>query len=312
MAKSDIKAMLLHLGYNMWSKCDSELRLKDEYWRKATDCMAAAKYNTLLVDVGEGLVFPSHPELAIKGSWTPDKMRSEIDRLKAKGLTLVPKLNFSGTHDRWLGEYARMVSTSEYYRVVADVIRDTAEIFGNPGLFHLGWDEETYSHQSKHDYVVVRQRDLWWKDFLYTVKCVEDTGNRAWVWSDYGWHHDDYVKRCPKSVMQSNWYYDETAEGFDLSSKTMKSSRAYLQLFLDLDKAGFEQIPCSTNWMSGMRRKMNLGSDDLMANLVAFSRKHISPKLLKGFLMTSWAALDNETNYETNRRAIELGAKAFC
>ncbi|MBQ2249320.1 MAG: hypothetical protein II326_04020 [Clostridia bacterium] len=43
MAKSDIKAMLLHLGYNMWSKCDSELRLKDEYWRKATDCMAAAK-----------------------------------------------------------------------------------------------------------------------------------------------------------------------------------------------------------------------------------------------------------------------------
>jgi hypothetical protein len=274
MMNSDIKAMLLHLGYNMWSKCDSELRLKDEFWRKATDCMAAAKYNTLLVDVGEGLVFPSHPELAIKGSWTPDKMRSEIDRLKAKGLTLVPKLNFSGTHDRWLGEYARMVSTSEYYRVVADVIRDTAEIFGNPGLFHLGWDEETYSHQSKHDYVVVRQRDLWWKDFLYTVKCVEDTGNRAWVWSDYGWHHDDYVKRCPKSVMQSNWYY---RQWFNLE-KIPAARRIHLESFLFLEKAGFDQIPCGSNW----------ACDENISGLVKFCRKNIAPERLKGFLMTAW------------------------
>ena len=306
MAKSDIKAMLLHLGYNMWSKCDSELRLKDEYWRKATDCMAAAKYNTLLVDVGEGLVFPSHPELAIKGSWTPDKMRSEIDRLKAKGLTLVPKLNFSGTHDRWLGEYARMVSTSEYYRVVADVIRDTAEIFGNPGLFHLGWDEETYSHQSKHDYVVVRQRDLWWKDFLYTVKCVEDTGNRAWVWSDYGWHHDDYVKRCPKCVLQSNWYYDEQMEGFDIPN--MKEHRALVQAFVDLEKAGFDQVPCGSNWNSGYRRKNGPKRNESMRELVPFCRKVIAPERLKGFMMASWVQCVTEGNLQTIREGVET----FC
>lgn len=312
MKKTDIKAMLLHLGYNMWANADTELRLKDEYWRKATDLMAARGYNTLVVDVGEGIVLPSHPELAIKGSWSAEKMRGEIDRLRAKGINVVPKLNFSATHDRWLGEYARQVSTPVYYKVVADVIRDTAEIFGKCGFFHLGWDEETNSHQSKHDFVVVRQGELWWHDFLYTVKCVEKAGLRAWVWSDYGWHHSEYVKRCPKSVLQSNWYYDESGEGYDLGSKTMKVSRRYLQLFLDLDKAGFEQVPCSTNWQSGHRRRNNLGSETLMGDLVKFSRKNISPALLKGFLMTSWKSLASRHGYEINRQAIEIGAKAFC
>ena len=36
-----------------------------------------------------------------------------------------------------------MVSTPEYYKVCADVIRDTAEVFGTPRYFHLGFDEET-------------------------------------------------------------------------------------------------------------------------------------------------------------------------
>ena len=35
----------------------------------------------IVVDLGEGLVYPSHPELSIKGSWTPEKLRTELDRL---------------------------------------------------------------------------------------------------------------------------------------------------------------------------------------------------------------------------------------
>ena len=307
-----VKAMLLHLGRNMGKSADTTLRLKDEYWRRAVDRMVQCRYNMLLLDLGEGLRYPSHPELAVEGSWTAEKLRGEIARLNAAGITVVPKLNFSATHDLWLGEYSRMVSMPEYYKVVKDVIRDTVEIFGKVELFHLGWDEETHLHQSGHDFVTVRQGRLWWNDFLYTVGCVEDLGARAWVWSDFGWHHPEYVKRCPKSVMQSNWYYDETGEGYDLSSKTMKSSRDYLQLFLDLDKEGFEQIPCSTNWVSGYRRSRNLGGDCLMADLVKFSRKNISPERLKGFLMTSWAALDTEENCQKNLKAIELGAAAFC
>ena len=40
-------------------------------------------------------------------------------------------------------------------------------------------------------------------------------GVRAWCWSDKIWHaKDDFLKRMPKSVLQSNWYY---GRNFDLN-----------------------------------------------------------------------------------------------
>ena len=310
VTSAPVKAVLLHLGYNMWHPADTVLRARDDLWRKATDAAVAHGLNMVVIDVGEGVVLPSHPELAIKGSWSVEKLKAEIARLRAAGLEVVPKLNFSATHDAWLGPYARRVSTPEYYAVVKDVIGDVAEIFGHPRLFHLGWDEETAGHQRKHDYIVVRGSELWWHDFLYTVKCCEDAGCRPWVWSDYGWHHPDYVTRCPRSVMQSNWYYDESCEGFDLSDPKMKASADYLRLYLTLDRAGFDQIPCGTNWVSGFRRSKGLKADGVIGKLVDFSRRNVAPERLKGFLMASWAGLDSEENLAKTVSGIELFAAA--
>ena len=111
-----IKAVLLHLGHNMWCEWlpddvqnvaeiapryrpDLTLRNNDEMWRRVTDRMAARGLNMVVIDVGEGLVYPSHPELAIKGSWSPDKLRDEVVRLRGQGIEAIPKLNFSATHD---------------------------------------------------------------------------------------------------------------------------------------------------------------------------------------------------------------------
>ena len=84
-------------------------------------------------------------------------MKEEIARLKGLGLEPIPKLNFSACHDAWLKDYSRMIATPEYYKVCADVIHDTCEIFGNPRLFHLGWDEERMGAQRKSRYAVSRQ-----------------------------------------------------------------------------------------------------------------------------------------------------------
>ena len=91
-----------------------------------------------------------------------------------------------------------MVSTPRYYQVVRDVIRDAAEVFERPRFFHLGFDEEVIGNQGGQSIVCLRQGELWWHDFLYTIRCTEEAGSRAWVWSDYGWHHPDYYTRCPK------------------------------------------------------------------------------------------------------------------
>ncbi|MBQ9430453.1 MAG: Tat pathway signal protein [Kiritimatiellae bacterium] len=308
-AKTDeIRAILLHLGSNMWSKYSTKLRTDEAIWRKATDYLRAKGMNMVLIDVGEGVVYPSHPEIAAEDAWSPEKLKAELARLRGMGLEPIPKLNFSATHDAWLKDYQRMVSTKKYYQVCQDVIADLAEIFGHPRFFHLGYDEETANHQSGQEYVVVRRGELWWHDFLWFIKTTENAGMRPWIWSDYGWHHPEFISRCPKSVLQSNWYYDEDGEGFDLS--TVK--KPYLKLYLELDKAGFDQIPGGSNWASSYwRNKGHATNKTSIGGLVKFCREHIRPEFRKGFLMGSWVQCETEKDYSAIEEGIDLFAAAL-
>ena len=290
---NEMRGMFLQLGNNMWSDLSVKdwaltkkenvadvssldvLRFDEAVWRRLTDRMVQKGFNAVVIDLGEGCAYPSHPELAVKGTWSVEKMRKELARLRSIGIEPIPKLNFSTCHDTWLKEYGRMVSTSEYYRVCADVIRDVCEIFDKPRLIHLGYDEENFGNQRKYAHAVVRQGELWWHDFNFFVQTVEKLGMRPWIWSDYIWgHRDEFLKRMPKSVMQSNWYY---RQWFDLAT-IPKERRVHLESFLTLEKAGFDQIPCGSNW----------ACDENIAGLVRFCRKNIAPERLTGFLMTTW------------------------
>ena len=284
----EMRGMFLQLGNNMWRDvgfsvaddpdCAKEyLRFDEDVWKRLTDRMVEKGFNAVVIDLGEGCAYPSHPELAVKGTWGVEKVRKELARLRGIGIEPIPKLNFSTCHDAWLKEYGRMVSTPEYYRVCADVIRDVCEIFDKPRLLHLGYDEENFGNQRKYAHAVVRQGELWWHDFNFFVQTVEKLGMRPWIWSDFLWRHkDEFLKRMPKSVMQSNWYY---RQWFDLET-IPKERRVHLESFLTLDKAGFDQIPCGSNW----------ACDENIAGVVRFCRKHIAPERLKGFLMTTWGA----------------------
>ena len=324
--KEPIRAMLMHLGHNMWGEWlprhlwhslpkrltpDLKLRVKEELWRRATDRMVERKLNMIVIDIGEGLVYPSHPELAIEGSWPAEKLRAEVERLRAAGLEPIPKLNFSASHDGWLKDYHRMLTLPEWYTVAKDVIRDVSEIFSRPRFFHLGWDEETALFAAGRDYFVMRQRDLWWHDFLYTVACVEALGSRAWVWSDFGWEHEEFFTRCPRSVVQSNWYYDEQLGQWSLDPNVNRHAHR-LAAFDALEKAGFDQIPCGTNWAgAGARKRQKTGGDDIIGALVPYCRKHISSEHLLGFLMAPWANCCSQENLDFNLKGIDLFAEAL-
>jgi len=296
-----IRAVLVHWGHNMWGEslpegvtsitngrlCNTRAKLDDSLWEIVVDRMVQRGMNLLLVDLGEFPIYPSHPELALEGSRSADWVRGEVRRLKGLGLEPIPKLNFSTAHDAWLKEYGRMVTTRRYYQVCRDIIRDAAEMFDHPRFLHIGYDEERFD--SQRGFRCIRTDEVWWHDFLFFVKTVEDAGMRPWMWSDYGWHHDDFVLKCPKSVLHSNWYYDDEMEGFDLAAmKPGAKSRPWLELYLKLDKAGFDQVPCSSNWCSPLRRKLGVSNDDCMANTVRFCRANISQAHLKGFLMAPW------------------------
>ena len=160
--------VLLHFGVNIqcdlpvtqWGKYKGEdlklmtaadhVRFDEGVFDRITDRMAAKGLNTIVMDLEEALYYPSHPELAVKGTWGVERFRRKLEQLRAKGLEPIPKLNFSTTHDIWLKEYHKMVSTPQYYRVCADVIADVIDIFDTPRYFHIGFDLRRSRHLTEH------------------------------------------------------------------------------------------------------------------------------------------------------------------
>ncbi len=279
-------SILLHFGTNMWNEegntrlrehepdavASSTLRFSRPLLREIAQHGRTVGMNAIILDIGEGLLYESHPELAVNGSWTRAEMEAELVYLRELGYEVIPKLNFSACHDVWLGDYSRMLSTPIYYQVCADLIKEVCDIF-KPKYFHLGMDEETYGHQREYDYCVVRNRDLWWKDFYYLVDCVERENARPWIWSDYMWNHPDtFLSKCPKSVIQSNWYY-----GLDFE-KNGADAQNILGCFEILDKHGFDQVPTGSNY----------GVPENMEGLTKYCAGVISDERLMGFMQTPW------------------------
>ena len=285
---------LLHLGMNMW--CDWEnpdplgygweetvirwpsgkVRADMSVWNAWTDAMANEKLNLAVIDIGEALVYPSHPELAAKGAFTPEQMRREICRLRKLGIEAVPKLNFSGGHNRWLNDYRPMMGTEAYRRICAELIADVCEIFDRPRFFHIGYDEETVWHQSRFQHVIVRRGDVWWRDFLSVVDAVEKNGSRAWCFSDKIWHaRDEFLKRMPKSVVQCPWNYTPD-----------EKHPEYIRSVEDMLSAGYEMIPDVGTFSTKGQNEIGTGEGE---RLVKRFINDYPRKQLLGFLLCSWA-----------------------
>ncbi len=289
MAEPKIWTNLIHLSYNMWgdrgSGCwgyntkhlcaERFLRFDENLWDDLLQQMASAGFNMVVVDVGDGIQFDSHPEISVEGAWSREKLKKELAKMRALGLEPIPKLNFSTTHDAWLWEYSRMVSTPKYYEVCADLIKETIEAFENPRLFHLGMDEETAEHQVHYAHAMMRQHELWWHDLFFFLNEVEKQNVRPWVWSDMVWNHpEEFVKQMPKSVLQSNWYYGPQFENFADDDP----QKNYVQAYDLLEKHGFDQVPTGSNWSNPRN----------MQDTAKYCNAHISPEHLAGYMVAPW------------------------
>ena len=302
-----IWACLLHLSFNMWEEYISphrafrgfrpDLELDEPLWHEAVQTMAKNGMNMVVIDLGDAVKYESHPEIAVNGAWSPKKLREELKKMRDLGIEPIPKLNFSAGHDTWLREYSRMVSTDKYYEVCADLISEVCDLFDKPRFFHLGMDEESAGHQAHYRHIVVRKNDIWWNDFYFLVAEVEKHGSRAWIWPDYMlWNHpEQFFKKMPKSVVQSNWYYDT----FD------NVEQKHIQAYIELNRGGYEQIPAgaylSGKWFGNRKDpEMNIGST------VDFCKKNMDDKLLLGFLQTWWGP-----TIEENRDRIVGGIRSL-
>ena len=294
-----IWANLLHLSYNMWEdhtpplfqeslsassdcrdaylwahKYHPYLTFDKEVWDGLLVKMAGAGMNMVIIDLGDGVKYDSHPEIAVKGAWSVSQLKEELKKIRKLGLEPIPKLNFSTGHKAWLGPYQRMISSEIYYGVCKDLIEEVCSIFDSPRFFHLGMDEETPGNQATHQNLVVRQGDLWWHDFYYLVNQVEKQNARSWIWSDYAWSFPElFFKKMPKTVLQSNWYYGNQFDEF-----TNPLNEKYVRFYDQLEEHGFDQVPTGSN------HSYNVNFE----GTVSYCEKIIAPERLKGFLQTVW------------------------
>ena len=293
-----IWADLIHLSVNEWGKdtwraedgwvstnrdticCD------DGVWTRVTDRLAQAGGNMALVDVGDAVVCPSHPELAVKGAWSAEKMAAEVKRLKAMGVEAIPKLNFSTTHDHWLRDYGRMIGTPQYYSVVRDLIRDVCDIFGHPRLFHLGLDEELMDQiRGIKGIGTFRRGRAYWYDVRFYADCCEKCGARPWMFCDYIMdYEEEFLANCPKSIVQTAWYYWDKFQ--DEERNNVWFERMHWKSYEMLEKGRFDQIPCGSTCCTKEKPGYNQFDE-----LVKHVGRVVPKERLLGYLQTSWEYL---------------------
>lgn len=253
------------------------VRFDEATWREVSESYAENGVNTIVLDLGEAFAYPSHPELWVKGSWSVEKLQAELARLRELGFEVLPKLNFSASHCAWLKDYARMLSTPDYYRVCADVIRDVCTVFGRPRLFHIGMDEERITHHKCCSYACARQGELWWHDLDFLCREVEKCGARPWMWIDHIAEKAEETKafeRLPKKTMMSPWYYHLR---FD-PAKTWE-----IRVMHDLDRHGYDMIPCGS---------ICFFDNDSVERLSEYCEAHFDKTRLFGYLNAPWLEMN--------------------
>ena len=304
-------AYLIHLGFKMWpywrpefwekkkiGKPYSDPRMNDpnvllfdkSVWDETIGFLQKSGGNMLVIDIGEGMRFDSHPELAVEGSWSKNALRDEVKKLRDMGITPVPKLNFSTMHDDWLGVYERMVSTPVYYQVVSDVIAETAEVFGNTGYFHIGMDEEKYYAKYDSFFQVQRGLDFWWNDINFMMGKVRAAGCVPMMWADTFWYHkEESLENISKDAILCNWYYK------DFTDTATETSKVRFNTYTVLADNGFFQMPTGSNWER----------TDNMCETIKHCKSGVPHGKWFGFMQTSWVPTIHE-EIEVHKEAVSL------
>ena len=308
--KNKIWAILVHLSMHMWGTHYDTLPFDDDLWDHIVEESARIGLNMIVLDVGDGVQYKSHPEISMKDAWSAERVHAEVKRCREKGIALIPKLNFSSSHDKWLGDYHFMLSSKPYYQVAKDLIEEVYELFEQPEFIHLGMDEEDYAHQTNRDYIAFRQGKLLWHDLNYFMDCVCATGARPWIWSCPLFTYPEEYKANieTKKAVLSPWYYN----AFRQEHYTPVSSRQeyvtyynegkykemgikwveedpflvnFRKVALPLMQEGYEYIPCASVFNR---------CDYNTADLLEYFKLNAPDEQVLGFITAPWISTQKQ------------------
>ena len=260
------------------------MRCDETVFRDVVDFLPSCGINTLVIDIGEGVQYDTHPELAVPGAWSKEKLRQEVCRIRAMGLEPVPKLNFSSYHDTWLREYAWMKGTAKYYEVAKDLINEVCELFAPVKYFHLGMDEESVPNHRK-GMTIIRCNDLWYHDLYMYVEHVEKHGARPWLWgSYYRDNKDTFAQKMPKDCV----LIDSAFERLVPRAENGRYPHEGFNALIERSRMGYDQLLDCSVWAC----KQNIAQILLLARDEGLFDEH-----LLGLLATPWAQTSEVDRY---------------
>lgn len=306
--KEKMWSILVHLGPGMGLPADKRLTGKkmlfdDNMWdmilKRSEDC----GINTIVLDVGDGIEYATHPEISAEGAWTKTRLKKEIKRCEELGIKLIPKLNFSAMHDNWLGYYNRMLSTPQYYRVCSDLIKEVYEAFMQPEYIHIGMDEES-AEFCNSEFNCFRTGNLYWHDMRFLVDCVEDTGAKAWIWSNPLFDHPEEYKKhfAPDELLISPYHYNALRKDHYTPIESRSEYMVYynegkyaemgikfveedpylvhfMEVALPLMKEGYLYVPCASVF-----NRCKYNHDDLLE----YFRNNAPDEQIIGYMTAPW------------------------
>lgn len=325
-ANDMIWSLYATLGYNMWYTEHTTFEFEEEAWKILVDKAVENGFNQIVLDLGEGLQYGSHPELAVPGAWTRERVREEVKKLRERGIALIPKLNFSAGHDLWLGDYGKMIGLPKYYEVCRDLITEVYNLFDKPEYIHLGMDEEDDPQFfTQMELVTFRRGELLWHDLRFLCDCVGDTGAKPWIWCDIPFiHHEEFLRRFkPGSIMISPWNYRglkkehytpiESNPAFlakyePLGYKYVEEDPLcvrYMERSVPTAEAGFDIVPCASICFGCM-----YNPDDV----VEYFSKNAPKDYLAGYMVAPWrhTTMKNIDEIVKNIEMLKAARDKFC
>ena len=140
------KSIVLYLGSNFWAQKDctfpvdpEEFIYRDKLfcdkntWDEVVKQLPEFEIDTLVIALGEGVVYPSHPEIATSGAWDTEDFKNELKKIRGMGIRVIPYNNFLPFHNAWMGKFAYMAGTPAYYDFCCDIVRDVIDMFDTAG-----------------------------------------------------------------------------------------------------------------------------------------------------------------------------------
>ncbi len=318
--ENKIWGLLVHLSMDFaYKKNYREVPLSDyfdeEVWQDCIEKAVDAGMNTIVLEVINGIEYKSHPEISRPDAYSQEWVKEQVKKCRDKGIALIPKLNFSATHDTWLGEYAYMLSTTVYYKVAKDLIEEVYELFDSPAYIHIGMDEESLQYLKKRELVVYRKGELYFHDLKYLCDCVNATGAKPWIWSSPMYDMPEmFVDRIKKDeVIISPYYYN----AFNPAHYTPVESRAeyvayynedrykelgirfveedpylvnYRLLSLPMMEYGYQYVPCASVF-----NRCDYNTVDIME----YYKKYANDEQILGYITAPWIRMNKTERSQT-------------